>query len=138
MVEAFRESEERQPEVCERIEFRGRVERAICERVVGAKIVGGATERLWNTVCVTLPELMDCRMRWVVRLDAAGIAGSTGSACASGKEEPSHVLRAMGVSPEVAGRTIRLSSGWETPEDVWDQAVEVLGEIHRRFGVNAV
>lgn len=137
MVEAFREAEERQSEVCERVEWRGRVEQEICKRVLGARIVGATAERLWNTVCVTLPELSDCRMRWVVRLDAAGIVGSTGSACASGKEEPSHVLRAMGLSPEAAGRTIRLSSGWETSEEVWDHAVEALGEIHRKFGVKA-
>jgi len=55
----------------------------------------------------------------VMAFDLAGIAISAGSACSSGKVEPSHVLRAMGLSDEDAGQTIRMSLGWANdPSDV--------------------
>ena len=77
-----------------------------------------------------MPEVTDCRQRWVVKLDKLGFAVSTGSACASGKEKPSHVLNAMGLAPEAAGRVLRFSSGWETRAADWD---ELLGGLERAF-----
>ncbi len=84
----------------------------------GAEIVGAGAARLWNTVSVVMPEA-DCPQRWVVKLDKAGFAVSTGSACASGREEPSHVLAAMGYAPGPTGRVLRFSSGWETTGAEW-------------------
>ena len=53
------------------------------------------------------------------QLDKLGFAVSTGSACASGKEQTSHVLRAMGCSASEAGRVLRFSAGWNTtPQDL--------------------
>jgi cysteine desulfurase len=49
-------------------------------------------------------------------LDLAGIAVSSGAACSSGKVGPSHVLAAMGLSPEIAGCAIRVSLGWTSTE----------------------
>jgi cysteine desulfurase len=52
-------------------------------------------------------------------LDLLGISISSGSACSSGKVGPSHVLDAMGVSPELSEGALRLSLGWNsTAEDV--------------------
>ena len=76
-----------------------------------------------------MPEA-DCRVRWVVKLDKAGFAVSTGSACASGSEEPSHVLTAMGFAPAEAARVLRFSSGWVTPETAWDELRAALVRIH--------
>ncbi|MCB1885030.1 MAG: aminotransferase class V-fold PLP-dependent enzyme, partial [Geminicoccaceae bacterium] len=56
-------------------------------------------------------------MTQLMALDLAGFAVSAGSACSSGKVEASPVLRAMGLPPEVAGCTIRVSLGWTTTED---------------------
>jgi len=50
----------------------------------------------------------------LIRLDQAGFAVSAGSACSSGSLKPSRVLKAFGVSDEVAARTIRVSFGWTT------------------------
>ena len=61
----------------------------------------------------------DCRQRWVVRMDKLGFAVSTGSACASGKEKPSHVLDGDGLcAPEEAGRVLRFSAGWRRPRRI--------------------
>ena len=88
------------------------IQRLLIE-VPEVQIVGGDQPRLWNTVAALLPGV-DCRQRWVVRLDRLGLAVSTGSACSSGKEEPSRILMAMGYAPDEAGRVLRFSSGWET------------------------
>jgi len=50
----------------------------------------------------------------VIGFDLAGIAVSSGSACSSGKVQPSHVLQAMGFGPEIAQGAVRLSLGWST------------------------
>ena len=77
-----------------------------------------------------MPALPDCRQRWVVKLDSLGFAVSTGSACASGKEQTSHVLAAMGLSPSAASRALRFSSGWETTRSDWQALLEGLRRAH--------
>jgi cysteine desulfurase len=69
----------------------------------------------------------------ILSLDLKGVAVSTGSACASGSLEPSHVLSAMGIAPEIAQAAIRFSFGREnTMEDV-DYVVGILPEIVSRL-----
>ena len=97
---------------------RDEFERKLFAELPGCEIVGARSPRLWNTVSALMPE-RGCQSRWVVKLDKAGFAVSTGSACASGKEEPSHVLTAMGFSAADAGRVLRFSSGWETTAEDW-------------------
>ena len=95
--------------------------------LAGAQILGKGQNRLWNTVSALLPG--DCRARWVVKLDKAGFAVSTGSACSSGKEAPSHVLTAMGVTKEDADRVVRFSSGWETTAEDWQALVKGVNQV---------
>jgi cysteine desulfurase len=65
-------------------------------------------------------------------LDLAGIAVSAGSACSSGKVRPSHVLRAMGATPEMASSAIRISLGWRTtPADI-DHLVDAWTTLRAR------
>lgn len=75
-----------------------------------AIIYGQNVPRLANTSCIGMRGVS--AETQVMSFDLAGIAISAGSACSSGKVEPSHVLRAMGLSDEDAGQTIRMSLGW--------------------------
>lgn len=113
----------------QRTRWREDFEKALLEKLPGAEIVGANSPRLWNTVSALMPEA-DCQQRWVVKLDKLGYAVSTGSACASGKEEPSHVLAAMDYAPTAAGRVLRFSSGWETTEADWATLLKGLVEVH--------
>jgi cysteine desulfurase len=65
----------------------------------------------------------------VIGLDLNGVAVSTGSACSSGRVEPSHVLLAMGLSTEDARSTVRFSLSRFTTADEVDRAVALLREI---------
>ena len=62
----------------------------------------------------------------LLHLDLKGIAASSGSACTTGEAEPSHVLTAMGVTPEIAQGTIRISLGRENTEEEISYTLHVL------------
>jgi cysteine desulfurase len=114
----------------QRAAWRDGFEKHLLLALLGSEIVGAGHMRLWNTVSALMPQA-DCQQRWVVKLDKLGYAVSTGSACSSGKEEPSHVLAAMGYAPSAAGRVLRFSSGWETAEEDWSVLLEGLQKVHR-------
>lgn len=107
---------------------------AFAANLADATILGKGEGRLWNTVSALLPG--DCRARWVVKLDKAGFAVSTGSACASGKEAPSHVLTAMGLAADETDRVVRFSSGWETTADDWQALAKGVTEVAADFSRN--
>lgn len=110
-------------------DFEQELRRALPE----VRILGQAFNRLWNTTAVLMPAV-DCNQRWVVKLDKLGFAASTGSACASGKEKPSHVLQAMGYGPAEVGRMLRFSSGLETTASAWAALHAGVLEVARQLG----
>ena len=77
-------------------------------------IMAEAAPRLANTTSFALPGLDSATA--LMAFDLAGIAVSSGSACASGKVQHSHVLAAMGIAPELAAGAIRVSLGWNTTD----------------------
>jgi cysteine desulfurase len=77
-------------------------------------IFGTAAERLPNTTLFTVSGLR--AETAIIAFDLAGVALSSGSACSSGKVQPSHVLAAMGVDPALAKGAVRVSIGWDTNE----------------------
>jgi len=91
-----------------------------CASAMGAgraEVAAERVERLPNTVLIGAPGIDGEAL--LMNMDRKGIAVSSGSACASGSGEPSHVLLAMGVDPDLARRVIRISLGQgNTPEDV--------------------
>jgi cysteine desulfurase len=95
-------------------------------QVPGVSLVAADAPRLPNTVQVLLPGMEGETL--LMGLDRAGIAASSGSACSSGKREPSHVLRAMGVPEAEALSAVRLSLGADSTEAEVDQAVAALRE----------
>ena len=68
----------------------------------------------------------------LIALDLAGIAVSAGSACSSGKVEPSHVLAAMGIEADEAATAIRVSLGWNTTEHDIERFLSAWAEVHAR------
>jgi cysteine desulfurase len=69
----------------------------------------------------------------LINLDLEGICASSGSACMVGSIVPSHVLTAMGRTPEVAQATVRFSLGkWTTPEEI-ERTIAVLPAIVARL-----
>jgi cysteine desulfurase len=107
-------------------------ERELLKALPGASILGSQKQRLWNTVSALMPEA-DCQQRWVVKLDKLGFAVSTGSACSSGQEKPSHVLLAMGFGSAETSRVLRFSGGWETTAAEWSQLLGALGKVYREI-----
>ncbi len=109
--------------------WRDNFEAAFLRALPGAIIIGQNQPRLWNTVSALMPD-GDRKLQWVIRLDQAGFAVSTGSACTTGKEEPSHVLSAMGYKSVHAVRAVRMSAGWETTEADWDALLKGVIKVH--------
>jgi cysteine desulfurase len=79
-----------------------------------AVIIGREAQRVANTSCIALPG--NAAETLVIKLDLEGIAVSAGAACFSGKVGASHVLEAMGLSPEICRAAVRVSLGPETSE----------------------
>lgn len=103
--------------------LRDRLEAALV--ALGATIFGQGAERLANTTYFAFDHLDGETL--VGKLDRAGYAVASGSACSSAQPEPSHVLSAMGVAPELARGAVRLSVGPETSSTEIDGFVSALG-----------
>jgi cysteine desulfurase len=73
----------------------------------------------------------------LLALDLAGVASSSGSACASGSLDPSHVLIAMGLSLEEALGSVRLTTGYATSDDEVARARTVISSVLTRSSINA-
>ncbi|HUP65736.1 MAG TPA: cysteine desulfurase family protein [Thermoanaerobaculia bacterium] len=106
---------------------RDRFEQLLMESIPEAIIHGSAVERIPNTSSVHIPGI-DAQSL-VIALDLRGVAISTGSACSSGRVEPSRVLIEMGLSVEDARSSIRVSVGRLTTADEIDRAVRLLSEL---------
>jgi cysteine desulfurase len=111
-------------------ELRVRIERALVGLAPETRIHGGSVLRLSNTISAAVPGIPGETL--VIALDLAGIAVSTGSACASGAVLPSHVIRAMGFSDEEARGAVRVSLGWSTTEHDVDLLLAALPPLIAR------
>jgi cysteine desulfurase len=93
--------------------LRNRLESGL-RQTPGVLVFSADAPRLPNTTLFTVPGLK--AETAVIGFDLAGVAVSSGSACSSGKVQPSHVLQAMGFGPGFAQGAVRLSLGWSTSE----------------------
>ena len=106
--------------------LRDRLERQMAE-VNEITVNGAEVPRLPNTSNITFHGIDGEGL--VIALDLQGIAVSTGSACSSGRVEPSPILLAMGLSAEEAKSTVRFSLSRFTTKEEIERAVGVLREV---------
>ena len=106
--------------------LRNRLERGL-RQAPGAVVFSEDAPRLPNTTLFTVPGLK--AETAVIGFDLGGIAVSSGSACSSGKVQPSHVLAAMGFGPETAQGAVRLSLGWSTSDQDIDRCLEAWRKL---------
>jgi cysteine desulfurase len=93
--------------MAKQLALRARLEQGLL--AMGARIFGLQAERLANTSYFSLPQIEGETL--VAKLDRSGFAVASGAACSSANPEPSHVLQAMGVAPELARGAVRVSLG---------------------------
>lgn len=107
-------------EECARLRaMRDRLEQAIIASIPDAVVHGRGAERAPHVLNISVPGTDSESLLMV--LDLQGIAASGGSACQSGSISPSHVLSAIGVSPDLAGAAVRMSLGALTTEESIDR-----------------
>jgi len=111
--------------------LRSRLHKGLLEKIPNIKINGHPEDVLPNTLNVSFPGAEGEAI--LLSMDMHGIQASTGSACASGSLEPSHVLTAIGLGPELAHGSIRFSLGWGITESDIDYIIEVLPPVIARL-----
>ena len=108
----------------------------LCDALLGAipglRVHGHGTERLPNTLSVSFPEVVGHDLLRRV----PEICASTGAACHSSGDIGSDTLAAMGISPQVAAGTVRLSVGWTTSEEEVDKSANLLIDAWERVATN--
>jgi cysteine desulfurase len=102
--------------------LRDRLEARLRATSPGVVIFGTECERLPNTTLFAVPGMK--AETTVIALDLEGVAVSAGAACSSGKVQPSHVLAAMGVPPQLARAAVRVSLGPTTTESEIERFIE--------------
>ena len=104
---------------------------------LGATIFASQTERLPNTSFFAITNIEGETL--VTALDKAGFAVASGSACSSDSTEPSHVLLAMGITPDLARGAVRVSlSDSNTSEEITQFLAALQQQVQRLKGLNAV
>jgi cysteine desulfurase len=110
-------------------ELRDQFERAVCE-ATGAVVHGAGSHRLWNTTNLGFVRLEAEAI--LLLLSERGVDASAGAACSSGSLDPSPVLLAMGVAPDIAHGSIRFSLSRETTEsEITEASRRVIVAIDR-------
>ena len=104
--------------------LRDRLEAALLARVPGAVVHGRGAPRAPHMLSLSVPGTDSESM--LMALDLQGVACSSGSACQSGSVTPSHVLSAMGVSPELGSAVVRMSVGKLTTDEHIDRVIALF------------
>ncbi len=113
--------------------LRNRLWRELNERVHPLRLNGPSdwTRRLPNNLNVSFPGVEGESI--LLQLDLEGFAASSGSACSTGSTEPSHVLSALGLDPDTAHSTLRLSLGQSNTDEQVDAIARTIGQIITRL-----
>jgi cysteine desulfurase len=111
--------------------LRERLAAGIAAGVAGTIELGAAAPRLPHILSIGFPDQPSDAL--LMALDLEGVSASAGSACAAGSLEPSHVVAALGVSPEYATGVLRFSLGRTTTAADVDGAARVVGQVIGRM-----
>ena len=101
---------------------RDHLEKRLCEEIEGVTLNGSREHRVPTCAHVSFEECEGAGL--LILLDEAGVQVSTGSACMTGKQQPSHVQKAMGITDEQAKSSLRISFSSFTTRGDTDEAVE--------------
>ena len=99
----------------------------LMKNIPGVMLNGHSINRLPNIVNISIEGVEGPTL--LMNLDRKGVYASSGSACSSGSIEPSHVLKAIGLSNTLASGGIRFSLGRTTTMDELNKTVEVMSDI---------
>ena len=111
--------------------LRDKMESELLNNVDQVQIHSSKSERLPHTSSIGFASVEAESI--LLHLDLKGVAASSGSACTTGEPEPSHVLLAMGISPELAQGTVRISLGRENTDQEVEYTIEVLKDAVRQL-----
>lgn len=125
---AYEELDERNAHVQK---LRDQLIEGILKRIPDSRLNGDRERRLPNNVNMTFAGVDGETL--LLNLDLHGIAASSGSACTTGSTEPSHVLLSIGLAPEEARSSIRLSLGKDNTQAEIDRTLDVLEETVLRL-----
>ena len=112
-----------------------KMEQVICEVSAGTRVAGVDANRAPNVSNLTMPGVVSETQ--LIDFDMGGYAISSGSACSSGRVEPSHVLLSMDYTQQEAGCAIRVSGGWATTELDILRFTEAWLALYKRVGQKA-
>jgi cysteine desulfurase len=115
--------------------MRDRFEKSVLETVSGASVNGADAARLSNTSSLSFEGIESSAA--LLLLDRQGICCSAGSACRTGSQEASHVLRAMNPSADGARRSLRFSLGRFNTDAEIDRAIEVVPKVIEKLRQSA-
>jgi cysteine desulfurase len=128
LAEAFKQLKLEMNEEIPRLKkLRDRLQQGVMKNLKNVKLNGHPEKRLPGTVNLSFNDVEGEAI--LLRLDFYDVAISTGSACSSGSLDPSHVLMALGVDPEVAHSSIRFSLGRDNTEEEVDKVIEAVTEV---------
>jgi cysteine desulfurase len=111
--------------------MRDRIEQTILSAVDATGVNGEGAPRVPNTTNIHFDYIEGEAL--VIALDLKGLAVSTGAACSSGAIEPSHVLTAMGLPPEIARASLRFSLGKQNTADDIQFALDLVPQTAARL-----
>lgn len=114
-------------EVDKVVKLRDKLITGIMDQIENVRLNGHSTKRLPGNVNICFEFIEGESM--LLNLDMKGVAASSGSACTSGSLEPSHVLLAIGLPPEIAHGSLRLTLGKDNTEEDIDYVLDILPKI---------
>jgi cysteine desulfurase len=123
--------EELDSEVARLTALRERLIRGVLERIPDAFLTGHPVKRLANHTSFVFAGVDGESI--LLQLDLAGVAASSGSACTSGAEGPSHVLTALGLESSLARGSLRLTLGRENTADDVNHLLDILPGVMQRL-----